>query len=110
MHSPPFPLPLVAAAGRTIPDNLVTACMCDMCGSKGFASPPDGKVNVHDILKFMMHMHHAAKINASDDDHPADVNNDGRVRRSQAHAPPHTHPAPAEPSLVGGVAATKACP
>lgn len=53
-----------------------TVCECDLCGSKGVASPPDGKVNVHDILKFLMHMHAGEGKPMAVDDHPCDVNRD----------------------------------
>ena len=56
-----------------------TTCDCDLCGSKGVASPPDGKVNVHDILKFMMHMHAGEGKPMAVDDHPCDVNRDSVV-------------------------------
>ncbi len=56
-----------------------TTCDCDLCGSKGVASPPDGKVNVHDILKFLMHMHAGEGKPMVVDDHPCDVNRDAVV-------------------------------
>ena len=56
-----------------------SACDCDLCGSKGVASPPDGKVNVHDVLKFLMHMHAGEGKPMNRDDHPCDVNRDAVV-------------------------------
>jgi|EP01046_Picozoa_sp_COSAG06_P024911 hypothetical protein len=77
----PAPEPIGAAAARRGPkkNEQVSACDCDLCGSKGFASPPDGKVNVHDILKFMMHMGKGKGQPMAVDDHPCDVNTDNVV-------------------------------
>lgn len=57
----------------------ISACDCDLCGSKGMASPPDGKVNVHDILKFLVHMHAGSAGPMATDDHPCDINQDAIV-------------------------------
>ena len=77
----PAPEPIGAAAARRGPkkNEQVSACDCDLCGSKGVASPPDGKVNVHDVLKFLMHMHAGEGKPMNRDDHPCDVNRDAVV-------------------------------
>ena len=71
--STPAPEP----AAKVLTQADIHACDCDLCGPKGFGSPPDGKVNVHDLLKFMVTMqNHDASLPTSK---KADFNLDGAV-------------------------------
>ena len=77
VHVPaPEPVP-VRRAKKDAAD--VTACDVDICGSKGFSSPADGKVNVHDLLKFLMAMEKHGENPPMRQKSPADFNDDGHV-------------------------------
>ena len=72
----PEPVPVRRAKKA---DADVTACDVDICGSKGFSSPADGKVNVHDLLKFLMAMEQHGDNPPMRQKSPADFNDDGHV-------------------------------
>ena len=72
----PEPVPVRRAKKA---DADVTACEVDICGSKGFSSPADGKVNVHDLLKFLMAMEQHGDNPPMRQKSPADYNDDGHV-------------------------------